>query len=49
MEIQKLSDLDLDLGSTQGHISIQHAQFIHDYQRTRPCDSSLKQYGDMTL
>jgi len=29
--------------------SHQHAQYIQDDQQTRPCDSSLKQYGNMAL
>ena len=29
--------------------SYQQAQYIYDYQHTRPCDCSLKQYGSMAL
>jgi len=36
----KLSDVDLDLGSDQGHTSM-HITYRR-YQHTRPCDSSLK-------
>jgi len=44
----KVTDLDLDLGSGQGHISM-HNTYKTTMQHDRPCDRSLKQYGNMAI
>ena len=43
-EVQMLRDLDL--GSGQGDITIQH---VKHYQLAQPCDYSIRLYGNMVI
>ena len=39
-------DLDVDLGSGQGHSNI---QYMWDYQRAQPCDCNVMQYRNVAI